>query len=46
LFGARKEGEQIQAHAWVEVDGVALYEEDDLHERFSVFAEVTTANTN
>ena len=46
LFGARKEGEQIQAHAWVEVDGIAVCEEDDLHERFSAFTEVITANTN
>ena len=46
LFGARKEGEQISAHAWVEVDGVALYEDDDLHERFSTFAAIKATNTN
>ena len=32
-FGARKENGQIQAHAWVEINGVAL--NDDTHRDFS-----------
>ena len=32
-FGARKENGQIQAHAWVEINGVAL--NDDTHREFS-----------
>lgn len=35
VFGARKEDEQMQAHAWVEVDGVAIGEDDGVNHRFS-----------
>ena len=34
-FGARKEGGELQAHAWVEVGGVALNEESDVCLHFS-----------
>ena len=34
-FGARKEGGELQAHAWVEVDGVALNEASDVCLHFS-----------
>ena len=34
-FGARKKGGELQAHAWVEVGGVALNEESDVCLHFS-----------
>jgi hypothetical protein len=34
-FGARKAGGELQAHAWVEVDGVALNEDSDVCLHFS-----------
>ncbi|HEY3037863.1 MAG TPA: lasso peptide biosynthesis B2 protein [Pyrinomonadaceae bacterium] len=34
-FGARKEGGELQAHAWVEIDGFALNEESDVCLHFS-----------
>lgn len=34
-FGARKEGSELQAHAWVEVGGVALNEASDVCLHFS-----------
>ena len=34
-FGARKQGGELQAHAWVEVGGVALNEESDVCLHFS-----------
>jgi len=34
-FGARKEGGELQAHAWVEVGGVALNEDSDVCLHFS-----------
>ena len=45
FFGARKEDSEMQAHAWVEVDGVAVNEGDDLHERFSPFEKIAAPNT-
>lgn len=45
-FGARKEDEEMQAHAWVEVNGVALNEDDGVHERFSPFEERAASNFN
>ncbi|SRR6266446_5749038 len=45
LFGARKEAEQMQAHAWVEVDGISLDEDDDdMHRRFSPFEELPVSD--
>lgn len=41
-YGARKEDGQLQAHAWVEVGGVALH--DNEHRDFSTFQEVTGTN--
>lgn len=46
FFGARKENEQMQAHAWVEVDGVSLDEDANSHRSFSPFAEPTISATN
>ena len=34
-FGARKAGGELQAHAWVEVEGVALNEDSDVCLHFS-----------
>ena len=45
-FGARKENDQLRGHAWVEVDGVALNEDDSLHERFSPFEQLSVLKTN
>ena len=36
-FGARKEADQVEAHAWVELQGVALGEAEDIHQRFAPF---------
>ena len=44
FFGTRKEDEQMQAHAWVEVNGVALTEDDAVHQHFSRFEELTPSN--
>ena len=41
-YGARKENGQVQAHAWVELKGVAL--QDDEHRHFSRFEELTGTN--
>lgn len=43
-FGARKEGSQLQAHAWVECFGVAINEEDDGCQRFFPFEWVAVRN--
>lgn len=37
LVGTRKENGQVQAHAWVEVNGVPLNEHDDVEQRFPTF---------
>ena len=42
-FGARKQEGQVQAHAWVEVGGVALNEDDGVHERFSPLDELAAS---
>ena len=44
MFGARKEDEQMQAHAWVEVKGVALSEDNGVHRDFSPLYELVTGN--
>lgn len=36
-FGARKEAGRVEAHAWVELQGVALNEAQDVHQRFAPF---------
>ena len=36
-LGVRKEGEELKAHAWVEVAGVALNDRDDVRHRYSAF---------
>lgn len=42
-YGARKENGQIQAHAWVEINGVVLY--DDEHRDFSILEELTASES-
>lgn len=44
VFGARKEDNQMEAHAWVEVDGLAL--NDDIHQHFSPFEELNATSVN
>ena len=44
LFGARKEDEQMQAHAWVEVNGVALNEDNGVYRHFSPLDELLAGN--
>jgi len=46
LFGARKEDEQMQAHAWVEVNGESLDEETDGHRQFSPFERLAAPGAN
>jgi hypothetical protein len=46
LFGARKEDEQMQAHAWVEVNGESLDENTDTHRQFSPFERLATPGAN
>jgi hypothetical protein len=36
--GVRKRGARLEAHAWVEHEGVALMEPEGVHARFSAFA--------
>ena len=43
-FGARKLDDQMEAHAWVEVDGVAINEEHDFHREFVPFEGVAASN--
>jgi hypothetical protein len=38
-IGTRKAGEQLEAHAWVEYDGQALNEVDDVHKHYAAFDE-------
>lgn len=42
-FGARKETEQFEAHAWVELNAVALEVEQGRSEEFTPFNEVMTS---
>jgi hypothetical protein len=41
-FGARKEENQLQAHAWVECLGIALNEDRGVDKRYAPFAVVTS----
>jgi hypothetical protein len=36
-IGVRKQGSHFEAHAWVECQGVALNEENDVYQRFAPF---------
>ncbi|MEP7069982.1 MAG: lasso peptide biosynthesis B2 protein [Usitatibacter sp.] len=36
-IGVRKEGDRLQAHAWIEHRGEPLLEDRDVHERFAAF---------
>lgn len=44
VFGARKEDAQMEAHAWVEVDGVAIGDDDGVNHRFSPLEELTPSS--
>jgi hypothetical protein len=44
VFGARKDDEQMQAHAWVEVNGVALSEDNGVYQDFSPLDELVTGS--
>ena len=46
LFGARKEDELMEAHAWVEVNGKSLDEQSDMHRPFSPFEELAASDSN
>jgi transglutaminase superfamily protein len=46
IFGARKSDEVMQAHAWVEVDGVSLDEDDNTPVAFSPFEKRAAASGN
>ena len=39
-IGVRQEAGQLEAHAWVELDGLAIDDDDnDIHHRFDPFTE-------
>ncbi len=42
-FGARKEQQKLEAHAWVECFGLALNEDQGVERRFSPFGGVTAS---
>jgi hypothetical protein len=46
ILGARKEDKEMQAHAWVEVDGVSLDDVTDIHRPFSPFEKIATSDVN
>ncbi len=37
-IGVQPEGDRLEAHAWVEFQGVILNDDDDVHQRFAPFA--------
>jgi hypothetical protein len=46
FFGARKKNDEMQAHAWVEVDGVSLDVDEDTPRRFSPFEKPAASGIN
>jgi hypothetical protein len=46
VLGARKENDEMQAHAWVEVDGVSLDDVTDTHRPFSPFEKIATSDAS
>ncbi|MDQ1409253.1 MAG: hypothetical protein QOJ41_988 [Acidobacteriaceae bacterium] len=38
-IGTRKTGEKFEAHAWLECDGMALNEPEEVHEHYAAFDE-------
>ena len=44
VFGARKQDEEIQAHAWVEVNGIALSEDNGAYQDFAPLDELLARN--
>lgn len=45
-FGARKEEDELQAHAWVECLGTVLNEDRDVEQRYPAFAVVEATPVN
>lgn len=43
-IGARKIGDQLEAHAWIEVAGQAINDSDDVQTRYAPFAGPVTDN--
>ena len=43
IFGARKEDEQMEAHAWVEIDGVPISDDEGAHQHFSPLGELAAS---
>jgi len=43
-IGVRREADALQAHAWVESDGVPVNDEPDIAERFAPFADLPPAS--
>jgi hypothetical protein len=41
-IGARKESETLEAHAWIELEGVVLNDPDEAHRHFAPFNGETT----
>ena len=44
LIGVRKDRADFEAHAWVEIDGVALNDSADVRERFAAFSAPVAAD--
>jgi hypothetical protein len=44
VFGARKADEQMQAHAWVEVNGVTLSQDHGVYRDFSALDDLVTGS--
>ena len=44
-LGVRKRGMRLEAHAWVEHEGVPLMESSDVHSRFSAFDAAIAVST-
>ena len=43
VFGARKEDEQMEAHAWVEIEGVPISDDEGEHQQFSPLGELAAS---
>lgn len=46
VFGARKGDKLMEAHAWVEVDGVAISDDEGDHHSFSTLGEFSASKIN
>jgi len=43
VFGARKEDQQMEAHAWVEIGGVPISDDEGAHQHFSALGELAAS---